>query len=81
MPGAEFKNSMKIGSLMDVFEAVKATTVIEWTAILSALFYVVFATGEVYGAGRSELSARDYTFISISLQNFISMHGSAFIIV
>jgi nicotinamide mononucleotide transporter len=38
---------MKTGSLTDVFlDAVKATTAIEWIAILTALLYVVLATRE-----------------------------------
>jgi nicotinamide mononucleotide transporter len=47
MQGAEFKNSMKTESLMDAFlGAVKATSAIEWIAILAALIYVVLATKE-----------------------------------
>jgi nicotinamide mononucleotide transporter len=66
MQNAEFKNSMKTGSLIDIFfDAVKVTPAIEWIAILTALLYVVLATKEnawcwVFGI----LSAGLYIYIN-----------------
>jgi nicotinamide mononucleotide transporter len=73
MQGAEFTNSMTIDSAINAFlEAVKATSAIEWIAILSALLYVVFAAREsVWCWSFGIISSGLYVAINISVKLYL----------